>query len=510
MLAKVDSCAAIGIDGFVVDVEVDVSNGLPAFHIVGLPEASVKESKDRVATAIRNCGYSFPIKKVVVNLAPAGIKKEGTGFDLPIAVGVLTACDIIPAERLNQVMFSGELSLDGYLKPVKAVLSYALLARDKGYSAIVVPQENAREAAMVKGLTILPVRHLSMLVEHFNQGPEIEPCTGCGIEDIEAAPLSAGRDFSQVKGQFNARRALEIAAAGFHNILLTGPPGSGKSMMAGRLPSILPPLSFDQAIDVTRVYSVLGQVEDQENHLFVRPFRSPHHTISDAGLVGGGSQPMPGEISLAHNGVLFLDELPEFKRHVLEVLRQPMEEGQVAIVRAGASVVYPSRFMLVAAMNPCPCGYLFDTHGQCTCTPGQVQKYRSKLSGPLLDRIDIQIEVPKIGFNELAAQSEGEASVDILKRVTAAVDIQKKRFARAGMPFNSAMGSQEMKVFCALGQDGQAMMKQAVDRIGLSGRACHSVLKVARTIADLDRCQDIRANHISEAISYRSFDREPV
>ncbi len=507
LLAKVCSCAVTGIDGFPVEVEVDISNGLPAFHMVGLPEVSVKESKDRVKTAIKNSGYSFPMEKVVVNLAPADVKKEGTGFDLPIATAILQASGMIPVEKVKEYLVSGELSLDGRLKPIKGVLPYALMAKEKGFKGIIIPEENADEAAMVQGIDVLPVNHLSQVVDFFSGFMRIPPHQFDLTETWHSGKSAEDIDFSDVRGQFHAKRALEIAAAGFHNILMTGPPGSGKSMMARRLPSILPGLAFEEALEVTRIYSVLGLMEDKRPCLAERPFRSPHHTISDAGLVGGGSPPMPGEISLAHNGVLFLDELPEFKKNVLEVLRQPIEDGQVAIARAGAKAVYPSKFMLVAAMNPCPCGYLADPDGKCTCTHAQIQKYQSKISGPLLDRIDIQIEVPRVSYTDLSGTDKEECSSTIRERVNRAGKIQQDRLKSVSLFSNADMGSRHVKKFCLLDSACEKMLKKAVDMLGFSARACHCVLRVARTIADLDNSRELTPSHLSEAIQYRSFDR---
>ena len=508
MLAKVDSCSVTGIDGFIVAVEVDISYGLPVFNIVGLPEVSVRESKDRVKTAIKNSGYTFPMERIVVNLAPADVKKEGTGFDLPVAIGILVASEVIPPDKINSYLISGELSLDGQIKPVKAALSYALAAREKGYKGIILPFENADEAAMVEGIDVLPVKSLSQIVDFFSGFVEIKKVYMDPKSRIRFQDKAYGMDFSEVGGQHHAKRALEIAAAGFHNVLMTGPPGSGKSMLAKRLPTILPEMTFEEIIQVTRIYSVLGLIKYKTANSSIRPFRSPHHTISEAGLVGGGSKPAPGEISLAHNGVLFLDELPEFKKNVLEVLRQPLEDGKVSIARASMQATFPSQFMLVAAMNPCPCGYLSDPLGKCSCTQPQIQKYRSKISGPLLDRIDIQIEVPRVEYKDLAPKNRGEVSSQIRKRVNNARKIQEKRFKKKVIFNNARMHSRHLKKFCNLTDECEHILKQAVDVLGFSARACHSAMRVGRTIADLENAPEIERHHLAEAIQLRSFDRK--
>ncbi len=507
MIAKVGSCSVSGIDGLVIEVEVDISNGLPVFNMVGLPEGSVRESRDRVKAAIQNSGYAFPMDRVVVNLAPADVKKDGTGLDLPVAVGILAASGTVSGERLSSYLFSGELSLTGDIKPVRGILPYALTAREKGFRGVVIPAENADEAALVEGIDIWAVDRLSQIVDLFSGNSDLQPYKRDPSRKPDETQAESCPDFSEVKGQLHAKRALEIAAAGFHHLLMTGPPGAGKSMLAKRIPTILPTLTFAEAIEVARIYSVLGLMDPKKFFSLTRPFRSPHHTISDAGLVGGGSRPVPGEISLAHNGVLFLDELPEFRRNVLEVLRQPLEDGRVSIARAGMKATYPSVFMLVAAMNPCPCGYLSDPHAKCTCTLPQVQKYRSKISGPLLDRIDIQIEVPKVTYRELGTSARGEASAAVRKRVAKARRVQTERFCKTGIFSNSRMTGRYLKTFCRLNREGEKILERAVDILGFSARACHSMIRVARTIADLDGSADIERRHLAEAIQLRSFDR---
>lgn len=504
MLAKVYSCSLEGIDGVIVEVEVDLSYGLPGIYIVGLPEASVRESRDRVKTAIKNSGYDFPMERLVVNLAPADIKKEGTGLDLPMALAILIASGIVAQEKVEKAVILGELSLDGSVKKVKASLSYAIAAKEKNLNPIIVPKENAREASMIEGIDVLPVENLSQVVDFFTEAVNIKPQRHSSGGLLHKGKQDIRHDFSEVKGQYHVKKSLEIAAAGFHHVLMTGPPGSGKSMLAKRLSTIMPELTYEEIIEITRIYSAVGLTNDD---VFDRPFRSPHHTISDAGLVGGGSRPLPGEISLAHNGVLFLDELPEFRRNVLEVLRQPIEDGQVTIARSQMKVTYPAKFMLVAAMNPCPCGFLSDPTAECHCTPHKIQRYRSKLSGPLLDRIDIQIEVPRIDYKTLSSRKKIESSSQIKDRVDEAFQIQMKRFEKSGILNNGGMASRHIKDFCRLNEKGNRMLERAVDQLGFSARACHAVLRVARTIADLETSDRILSDHIAQAVSLRSFDR---
>jgi magnesium chelatase family protein len=505
---KAFSAAVFGIDAYLVEVEVDVGSSKPGdFNVVGLPDIAVKESRERIKAALKNCGHDFPLQSVTVNLAPADIRKEGSAFDLPMGLSILGCQGSFFGKRLDQFIFLGELSLDGQVRSVRGALSAALAARDNHIRSVIVPETNAREAAVVDGIDVYAVRTLPQAVDLINAPESFTPIRVDAQTLLDnAAQYSV--DLRDVRGQQAAKRALEVSCAGGHNIIFIGPPGAGKTMLAKRIPTILPPMSLEEAIETTRIHSVAGLLDDSRGLVGTRPFRSPHHTISDAGLIGGGAVPRPGEVSLAHHGVLFLDELPEFQRNVLEVMRQPLEEGSVTISRAVTSITFPARFMLAAAMNPCPCGFFGDPTRQCHCSPPQIQRYVSKISGPLIDRIDIHIEVPAVKYKELRAKGPVEDSAAVRERVLRVRKLQMERFAGEKKIFaNAQMPPKLLRKFCAISDEGEKMLENAISRLGLSARAHDRILKVSRTIADLDAAENIESRHLAEAIQYRTLDR---
>ena len=508
MLVKTFSCTLRGISAILISIEVNITQGI-RFFIVGLADHAIRESQQRIESAITTNGYTWPHYRVVINLAPADIKKEGTHFDLPLAIGILAATGQVNHDCLNTHLILGELSLDGTILPVKGVLPMILHARESGMKSVIVPRQNAREASMVNGIEVIPVDHLKDAVHYLNGDMTIIPTKMDPASFKEGTNNIAGIDFAEVKGQETIKRAMLIAAAGNHNLLMIGSPGSGKTMLARRIPTILPPMTLEESLETTKIHSVAGKLVTRENLIISRPFRSPHHSSSDIALIGGGNSPKPGEVSLAHNGVLFLDELPEYKRHVLEVLRQPLEERVIHVSRANYTVVYPANFMLIASMNPCPCGYYNHPEKECSCGQGSIKKYISRISGPLLDRIDIHMEVVPVPFRNISRVGKSENSSTMRKRVISARRIQERRFKDIeGIYTNAQMEAGLMRIHCVTDQAGQSILKLAMERLGLSARAYNRILKVARTIADLEECPYIRASHVAEAVNYRNLDRE--
>jgi magnesium chelatase family protein len=509
MIYKTNTCALYGIEGHVIEVETDLSNGLPGFDVVGLGDTAVKESRERVRSAIKNSDFLFPQKRITINLAPADIRKEGSIFDLAIAAGILRASMYILNEALESFAFLGELSLDGTVKGIRGVLPMCLSLKQKGFRKLVLSKDNADEAALVKEMDIYPVESIQDMVEFLNGKKVITPHK-VDLDSILINNAAEEYDFADVRGQGTAKRALEIAAAGAHNVIMLGPPGSGKTMLARRLPSILPEMSFEESLEVTKIYSIAGLLKDKLCLITKRPFRSPHHTMSAASLIGGGRVPHPGEVSLSHYGVLFLDEMPEFPKNVLEVLRQPLEDECVTISRVGGTITYPAKFILVSSINPCPCGFYGDGSGRCSCSPAQIKNYMERISGPLMDRIDLHIEVPSVNFNDLSCDSKEESSESIKKRINRARKLQLERYEKEGIYFNSQLRPRQMAAYCSISKKEKELLKNAFERFNLSARAYNRILKVARTIADLEDSEAIKLDHLAEAIQHRSLDRKYI
>lgn len=507
MTSKVNSAGVFGINGYIVTVEADASNGLPGIDIVGLPDAAVKESKERVRAAIKNCNLKIPQKRIIINLAPANIKKECVYTDLPIAVAILVSSGQLPEEAVRNYMILGELALDGSIREASGVLPMVICAKENGIENVIVPMENVKEAAVVSGINIYGAENLMQAVSHLRCEERIEP-TVVNVEDIFVKNRSSLEDYCDVKGQESAKRAVEVSAAGGHNCLMIGSPGSGKTMIAKRIPSILPDLTFEEALEVTKIYSISGRLSNGDSLVTTRPFRSPHHTVSGVGMTGGGTVPKPGEMSLAHRGVLFLDEFPEFRKDAIESMRQPLEDGMFTVSRVAGSATFPSSVMLVASMNPCKCGYFGDPVRECTCTPMQIQSYLGKISGPMLDRFDIQVEVPAVKYDDISSVKKGESSEKIRERVCRAREIQIERYKNSGIYTNSQLGASGIEEYCRIGDDGKELLRKVFDSMGLSARAHSRILKVARTIADLEGVADITVAHLAEAIQYRSLDKK--